>query len=204
MSLEHTEINPTRLTFIKDVCSFCNCPTSSQNEKPTIKIFELYHLYGWIICDNIDCITSLKQSVIEYYNSNLVIPLRWYSKQNNEPLCFYRKRTNNVIGSLNKTYNFSDDITTQFIIWIREKDNQLYMNLQFNDINGEQMSKTVSLTNIFFHNPNFYNDITSTTNLFNEPRFEIGYNDLSDKIKGLVKKTYDEMLTLPKDHIFDL
>lgn len=192
-------VSPRRLVMISINCDFCDKPTSSDGAK----VYQLSYLFGWVICDDVDCNTRMKQSMIKFYNNSMCIPLSWYTNQDNNPLCFYRKRTNMITTSITKS-NCAIYENIPFEIFC--KDNKLYITLQFNDDNNGEMTRMVSLINIFFHNPDFYKAICNATNLKNDiynKDLIFDYSDLYDSIKTLLKSTYEEAISLPKGHIFD-
>ena len=193
--IDFVPLHPKRLVMVSSQCDFCN--TLDTDKAIT---YMLEYLEGWIICDSIKCSKMLRLSIINFYCNNQIVPLDFYKKQDVTSLSFYRKSINSVVSSINNikhrfVTNYNFEIINHSIIG-------LSIHLQFDTDNGI-MGRFVSLSNIFFHNKDFYNILTTATNINDSDKYGFDYSDLSDDIKTKIKMCYDDTIMCSPEHKFD-
>lgn len=158
----------------------CDC----KNPNGNIECTRLGRLNGVYHCS--DCRKNCKEDIIKYINTNGEIPLYGglgdgkYSIELN----FFRKSKDKIYdGTLNK-------YEKRYLFGIRRnEENKYFVRLIFDD---DKFSKYVSLGNIFYHNPCFYEKLISCKNLFADKNIIISFDDLSKEIKDTIKKIFED------------
>lgn len=132
-----------------------------------------------------ECSSVCKTDIIEHLNDTCVIPLYFalyekksISRNTTINLSFYRESQNKIYEG---TTSFYDNKWMFGIQKIKEK-NMFVINLFFEE-NGKSFSKYVSVENICFHNPWFYDKVVNSKNLFMDKNMIISFDDLSNDIK---------------------
>jgi hypothetical protein len=147
-----------------------------------VEIIDIDYFTGWQYCtNNNECKDKVKNLILSYINDKICIPLHWFHFQNKILKC-YGSRCNTVYDSVTKRRDPT--------IYYDKRIKALYVPVYINSCNQEY---SVSLENIFRHNPEFYNALKSEENLFAND-LKIGYNDLPSKIKELVEESYNNSI----------
>ena len=154
-------------------------------------------LYGVYHCTN--CRNKCKEEIVDYINIYGKVPLYSFLKEKHYiELKFFRKSKYKIyVGNISH-------YEEQYLFGTRKKDvqpngdskdkniseNKYFIKLGFED-NKEYFSRYVSLENIFFHNPMFYEKLISSKNLFEDDKIKISFNELSKEIKDDFKQLND-------------
>ena len=190
-----------RLTFLKlNQCIICY-------KSKKCKEYHLLPLYGWYYCE--DCKEIANKQVIAYLNYEKCVPLNWiissdkYGNKDDDIdeiddiscakfLNFFRLSQK---GSTKEIYQAKLTNYSECGNLIRFSDTCSAMTLGVEFYQEHKlMIKSVSLANIFAHNPTLYKDLVSCQNLLDCDDFVISYSDLSEEIHQLVEYSYKDSL----------
>jgi hypothetical protein len=187
-------ISPYQLVMISYKCCFCNKPSSNgrndDNDIMCAYTSQIEYNFGWVHCNVVDCLELLKNSWIKYLGDNNILTMNWYNK----PICFYRKSKNIIDVSTNthKKYHFEPNLEIYMKL-----NGKFYINLTFD----KDLSRAVSLENVFFHNPELYDLILQCDNI--DSNSMIKYSDLSSGFRDKIAEIYKLSQNLPADFVFD-
>lgn len=162
---------PGNICMAPNMCEICE---TSEN----IKTINFGRLNAVFCCNKDECINKVRGDLIDYINETKNIPL--YGINNLIELDFYRKSQDKVYRGKITSYT-----RNWFCIRYNEDEEMYGITLEFGDL-----SRTVSLENIFFHNEHFHNLLVNSDNIFRNDRIKVSFNDLADSIKKKINDVY--------------
>lgn len=180
-------------------CMICNKRQTEDCEQLCVG-----YRWGWLYCK--DCLASgrLRNTVLGWINKEQTLPCTWIgeSKTFSTPsdpnskeasaryLKFFRysQRDTDTPVYEGRTYPYDEDGTK--IRMVKGAIDGPGITLAFRDNSGNQMERLVSLENIFAHNPAFYTELTTCTDLLNRDDVKIGYSDISQSVRDIIERSY--------------
>lgn len=200
---ESSDHTLNRLVMINpSICMLCS--KRGENHKS----IELHYRWGWIYCSECEENQRIKRAIVGYLAEAKSIPFFWINQSptfakikdldeakssgNNEnhqygnaTLKFFRhsqKDTDNpVFEATIETYDESAHIMS-----FSEKHQSFHTVMRFMNQHGEQAERSVSLQNLFGHNPGLYQELVSCQDLL-ACSIKISYTELSEFIHNSVE-----------------
>lgn len=199
------------------------CLICGQIKSTPCYLLSLSRLNGWVYCT--DCLNTgkLKQYVLAYIEKQKVVPCVWlfstdkfqqssyYCQEKNEGsynltryLHFFRKSKKNSSKPVHTGIisPYSDD----YVAILPAKDT-LGISVTFRDTelgdSGETLGRVVSLENIFYHNPGFYECLKEQENLLSVDYVKVSYAELSEALRDEIHRAYIRAMAAKEAAVFD-
>ena len=160
----------------------------------------LKYLSGWIICSTCVENNNAKNEILTFLNRNNYVPLLFLTKRLSSDDCgkvaikFYRASQKSVINGWIKMFVSED------MLVISEKGiNSFSIPVNFIAKDEQIGYRLVSLENILFHNPNFYEEMITSDNLLGNSPIKIVWNDLPETIRNKITKIYEDSSNMLSD-----
>jgi len=170
---------PFRLTWLKTTqCKICG------KEDQQCYFLNIIPLHGWYYCEN--CQNHVREQAIN--NMEFEIPLIGalpITSYNDKYKILFERSNKQVwtgyIDPLNYIMRYSNELKNYSIrIIFNSNDSELGSD------QGESL-KDIPLNIIHKYNNDIYEKIINCTNLFNNDRIKIGYNDLSENVQNKIR-----------------
>ncbi len=166
-------------------CDHTTCITLSENL-----------MHGWIYCDTCKKNGILVKTIQNHINKEKIIPLYWLHQSNEKKI-----RNLQFDALLVKSKTKVDNVSLlhpilNFIKFSKTK-KQLYTKLDFKYQEDEIKLQTISLANLFAHNPGLYEEMISCSDFLNKNDNDIllNFNNLCDDLKTEIRKSYELALS---------
>jgi hypothetical protein len=194
------------------MCSYVECMLCGNVNKEGQNLMTLgNYLSGWYYCD--ECLNSqrLLRAVYGFIVSQDIIPMWWLFGSNIKSLKFFRFSKKDTDQPIYEGFLSTDDIVSNNLIF-NEKYNLYRIPLRFKDNHGDQenldnqeypensqnpddqmLYRSVSLQNLFAHNPILYKELTESEDLMNlnNPMIKISYRQLPGSIRAKIEEAYE-------------
>jgi len=192
---------------------FCivECMICKKQQSDPCKQLSVGEKWGWVYCD--ECLESgrLRETVLGWINHEKTIPCTWMGMDRNERtfdnsfdeimgayyLDFFRYSQRDTDKPVYKGRTYPFDENGSNIRFMKKSIDGPGMTLAFMDdheSDDSMMKRPVSLENIFAHNPRFYDELTSCTDLLASKHVRIGYSDVSQVMRDDIDRRYRQSL----------
>jgi len=145
---------------------------------------------GWIFCPKCGENGRMQCAATKHINSTGMIPMSWifgstlFQEDDHIKLKFFRhsrKDTNHPIFISDVRYG--DNPNGHELIYNDHRDMYVMYLTFFDDKVNDSMGRSVSLQNLFAHNPGLYEELTTSDNLYGHYSIKVRYSDISTDIK---------------------